>query len=204
MKTKRKICIGCGFIEVRCLCQFIKKVRNKTKIIILQHPSEIKHAIGTLQILRKSLDKITVYEGEKFDDNKELIELSQNEKETTALVFPKTEEDHLNTISITQFKNIILIDGSWRKARKILFMNPWLNQLPKISLVDSKTSQYKIRKSSQKNSLSTLEAVVECLNQIEPNLDTHSLMKTFNAMIDFQIEKMGAEKYQTNYKKGDE
>ena len=74
-----------------------------------------------------------------------------------------------------------------------------LQLLETCKLTEINTTEYKIRKAPTPDSLSTLEATVEALNLIEPQLDTSHAIKSFHKMIDLQIQKMGREVYLNNY-----
>ncbi|MBY0415032.1 MAG: DTW domain-containing protein [Bdellovibrionales bacterium] len=95
--------------------------------------------------------------------------------------------------------HLIVIDGTWRKAKKIFLSSKNLQPLPALSLAPTEESDYRIRKAPSENALSTLEASVMALNILEPKLDTTSATLAFKKMIDHQIEKMGRVLYQTNY-----
>jgi hypothetical protein len=86
--------------------------------------------------------------------------------------------------------NIILLDGTWRKAYKILQLNPWLLNLPSLHLTFEGKSQYTIRKSSRPDSLSTLEAAAYSLQALEPELDIAPIFKVFNAMVQQRLDAM--------------
>jgi DTW domain-containing protein YfiP len=86
--------------------------------------------------------------------------------------------------------NIILLDGTWRKAYKILQLNPWLLDLPSLHLSFEGKSQYTIRKSSRPDSLSTLEAAAYSLQALEPELDITPILKVFNAMVQQRLDAM--------------
>jgi DTW domain-containing protein YfiP len=62
---------------------------------------------------------------------------------------------------------LVVLDGTWRKSRKMLYLNPLLQQLPRLSLHNVPASRYRIRKAHQPNQLSTLEATCAALAQIE-------------------------------------
>lgn len=77
-----------------------------------------------------------------------------------------------------------MIDGTWRKARKICYLNPWLQQLPTIALPDNFTSQYQIRKAEQPGQYSTLEATCLALGQLEQSIDRYQpLLKSFEKLM---------------------
>ena len=57
-REARLFCYRCLKPKVACICAFIKTVGNQTGIIILQHPRERAHAIGTARIARLGLKKV--------------------------------------------------------------------------------------------------------------------------------------------------
>jgi DTW domain-containing protein YfiP len=73
--------------------------------------------------------------------------------------------------------------------------------LPRITFQENASSKYRIRSTSKKNAVSTLEAANLALKLIEPTLKTNALNNLFEKMIDFQIEKMGQDIFQKNYGK---
>ncbi len=62
---------------------------------------------------------------------------------------------------------LVLIDATWRKARKMLALNPLLQALPRWSLQALPPSRYAIRKAQRPEQRSTLEAACLGLGQIE-------------------------------------
>ncbi|MDO9182695.1 MAG: tRNA-uridine aminocarboxypropyltransferase [Bacteriovorax sp.] len=202
--NKRANCPHCEYILARCLCHTLKSINNKTTIIVLQHPSETKHALNTVQLMKKSFQNIVIFTGEDFSEHTVLNKLLLDHQKEIALVFPTTTSTTL-TNQNKQISHLIFIDGTWKKARKIFLLSKNLHQLQTYSLTPDKPGQYLIRSSSIDNSLSTLEACLLSLSLVEKDLDTKSLTNSFNKMIEFQIEKMGEEKFNKNYlKKGND
>ncbi len=201
MTNKRLTCTGCDFILSRCMCETLLPIHNQTELIILQHPSEKKHALNTVRLMIKSFKKISVFLGEHFNESNELKNILASNN--VALIFPSNQSLSLNneTARNTKITHLILIDGPWKKAKKIYYGSSILHSLPCYRLNPSEKTKYKIRSSKFEDSLSTLEASIEALKIIEPSLDTNSLEKSFLKMIDDQIKKMGAEIIEKNYSK---
>jgi hypothetical protein len=65
----------------------------------------------------------------------------------------------------TNFKGIVVIDGSWKQAKAMWWRNPWLLKLTRITLNPSHKS---LRGQAKKEGLATIEAValaLECLGE---------------------------------------
>ena len=61
----------------------------------------------------------------------------------------------------------MVLDGTWRKSRKMLHQNPLLQQLPRLALKDLPASHYHVRQAHRPHQRSTLEATCAALAQIE-------------------------------------
>jgi DTW domain-containing protein YfiP len=83
---------------------------------------------------------------------------------------------------------LVVIDGTWRKSRKMLYANPLLQSLPHLPLRDAPASQYLIRKANGAHQLSTLEATCYALMQLEKNNAGYApLLEAFNGFVAQQL-----------------
>jgi len=62
---------------------------------------------------------------------------------------------------------LVVLDGTWRKSRKMLYLNTALQALPRLPLTKMPASHYLIRKAHAPDQLSTLEATCYALGQLE-------------------------------------
>jgi len=62
---------------------------------------------------------------------------------------------------------LLVLDGTWPQARKLLRLNPALGQLPRIGLRPRRPGNYRIRREPAAHCLSTVEAVAEVLSHLE-------------------------------------
>lgn len=201
-KESRSFCPQCEFLKSRCLCDTLTTINNKIHIIILQHKSETKHALNTARILVKGLQNVSLLIGEDFSQTEELNQILKNPDNHCGLIFPADKAVVLNADSrndLSKLTHLILIDGTWRKAKKIFLMSKNLQSLLALRLVPEVQSHYRIRKSPNVDGLSTLEAAVTALGILEPELNCESLNLSFKKMIDWQIEQMGEDVYKKNY-----
>lgn len=194
--SKRARCEQCNKALVACYCASLSHIDNALSVVILQHPSEVKHARGTAKIVELSLSNIEVFVGEDFTTNEPLNERLNHKK--SLLLYPtddamtpeqlvkQVQQD--NDFSLADYQ-LVVIDGSWKKAYKIFSLNPILATLPKIGIDVVDQSNYRIRKSSRADSLSTLEAIHTLLSAVEGN-KFDGLLTSFNTMIEFQLQSM--------------
>lgn len=171
-------------------------------IIILQHPRESRHPLNTARILELGIGNCEVWVGEDFSAHSQLLKTLA--EKNCYLLFPganaRTSRDVLRTETP---EVLIILDGTWRKAKKIYYLNPLLQQLPSIELTDLSLSDYRIRKAPGAGALSTVEAAVTLLRQASRDSKAHQqLLDTFSLMIDQQINAMGQEVFRKNYQQG--
>lgn len=195
----RPLCLRCTRPLEHCLCALIPNLPSLSRVLILQHPSEVKHALNTARLAALGLENAELLVGEVFES---LPALLQRPGYQSCLLFPGESAQPVAQFAEqhgTMPLQLVVPDGSWRKARKILHVNPLLAALPRVLLPDGLQSRYRLRKAPMPGALSTIEAIVEALNRIEAPASFDPLLKPFEALIEGQITAMGAQTYQRNH-----
>lgn len=192
-------CPHCLRPQTHCLCELIPQLESRTRVLLLQHPSEVNHALNTARLAALGLTNAELRVGEVFDD---LAALLNPPGYRARLLFPGDDAQLIQT-QMPQDENLPLLlvvpDGTWRKARKLLHLNPLLAQLPRVTLPEGAVSRYRLRKAPGPGALSTLEAIVQALEILEAPTSFAPLLRPFEALIEGQIEAMGADTYQRNH-----
>lgn len=192
-------CSHCTRPLERCLCALIPRLPSRSRILILQHPSEVKHALNTARLAALGLCNAELLVGEVFE---ELSVLLQQPGYQACLLFPGDAALPAAHFAQTQAGLPLLLvvpDGTWRKARKLLHLNPILAALPRLVLPQGLQSRYRLRKAPMPGALSTIEAIVSVLNIVEAPACFDELLRPFEALIAGQIEAMGEQTYQRNH-----
>lgn len=195
----RPQCPRCTRPTERCLCALIPCLASRTRVLILQHPSEVRHALNTARLAALGLSNAQLLVGEVFAS---LAALLQQPGYRACLLFPGEQAQPLMQFAEQHNELPLLLvvpDGTWRKARKILHLNPLLAALPRVVLPQGLQSRYRLRKAPMPGALSTIEAIVAALNSVEPSACFDALLKPFEALIEGQIEAMGEQTYQRNH-----
>ncbi len=198
----REICNQCLRPLNVCLCEHLVKLQAPCDVLILQHPSEQKQPLATVPILQLCLWPIKILVGEKFS-NHEAVKALLKKPSCCRVIFPgdnsQTWKVGETADNAEEVDTLIILDGTWRKAKKIWHLNPWLKLISCVTLSDVPKSQYQIRSSSIEGGVSTLEAVVFACNYLSGSDEFDLLNKPFKAMIDMQIKKMGPEIFKAHY-----
>lgn len=173
--AKRARCAVCLRATASCICRWIAPVAHAVEVLILQHPLEVHNAKGSARLLHLSLPNSQLLTGEQFAPATLAERLAGKHN---VLLYPDTPGDRSLGIvppppldpaillDPAQLR-LVVLDGTWRKSRKMLYQNPLLQQLPRLPLRDMPPSHYLIRKAHAPDQLSTLEATCYALMQLE-------------------------------------
>ena len=197
----RNSCSRCLRPEGHCLCPLIPSLDSRTRVLLLQHPSEVNHALNTARLAALGLRNAQLHVGEVFDDLQALLNQPGYQ---ARLLFPGEQAQPLTAYSAQADSVPLLLvvpDGTWRKARKLLYVNPGLAALPRVTLAEALPSRYRLRKAPGPGALSTVEAVVQALDVLEAPATFEALLRPFEALIEGQIAAMGAQTYERNHSK---
>lgn len=165
-----------------CFCDRITNLPTRTRILILQHPRERNVGIGTARIAHLALPDSRLRVGLDFAADPEVRAiLGQPE---TYVLFPGSDALPAEQLPRDRAINLVVIDGTWSQARKLLRLNPALLRLPRVGFHPRKPSGYMIRKEPAAFCVSTIEALAEVLGVIEPDGSRFErLLDPFHAMV---------------------
>lgn len=191
---KRVICQTCARPVRNCICALVAPIANSVEVLILQHPDESINAKNTAGLLHLSLINSQLHIGESFAAT-ELHSWLYADQKQPLLLYPDIPEYKSLGIdppepALTpgQFTpdqlRLVVIDATWRKSRKMVYLNRILQSLPRMTLAETPASIYKIRKAHSENQLSTLEASCYALQQLEqPKCDYAPLLVAMSQFV---------------------
>lgn len=189
-------CSRCHRPQSHCLCPLIPSLDSRTRVLLLQHPSEVNHALNTARLAALGLNNAELIVGEVFEDLPRLLDQPGYQ---ARLLFPGDEAQPLQAYPSDEPILLVVPDGTWRKARKLLHLNPLLAALPRVTLADGGVSRYRLRKAPGPGALSTVEAIVQALQTLEAPTSFEPLLRPFEALIEGQIAAMGEEMFGRNH-----
>ena len=198
----RAKCMTCWRPQTFCVCEHLRPIELKTKIIILIHPMEAKkERLGTGRITKASLKNSEIIMGVDFTDDKKVNELINDPYYTPMVLYPG--EDALNITNakideVQQFRKkpplIFVIDGTWPCAKKMMTLSKNINSLPRISFETNRMSEFLIKHQPHKLALSTIESVHVLIKdlgdkeieKLDGNED--AMITTFKALVQKQLD----------------
>jgi DTW domain-containing protein YfiP len=155
---------------------------------LLQHPRERRTAIGTARMAHLGLAGSTLRIGLDFADDEVVREFLAHETPSYVL-FPGPGARDVGTLSRDEAIGLVVLDGTWWQAKKLITLNPRLAALPRLAFSPRRPSDYRIRRQPADFCVSTIEALAETLRALEPGDPERfgSLLAPFRAMVDGQL-----------------
>ena len=171
LASKRARCVVCLRAQSACICRWIRPVAAEASLLVLQHPLEVGNAKNSARLLHLCVTGSALAVGEAFEPAA-LAALLHADGRTPVLLYPDTADAALPAPPPfvpmpAQALRLVVLDATWRKSRKMLYLNPLLQRLPRLALQDVAPSGYRIRKAHAPHQLSSLEAAALALAQLE-------------------------------------
>jgi DTW domain-containing protein YfiP len=156
-------------------------------VIVLQHPRERDVGIGTARIARLCLPGATLRVGIDFSDDP--VVQAALASGQTHVIYPGPAARDIESVAPGQPMTLILVDGTWGQAQRLLKANPALMRLPQLRFTPPKESAYNpIRREPASHCMATIEALAHVLGHLEGDRERfQTLLRPFYAMVDMQI-----------------
>lgn len=202
--NRRQRCAACLRPQSACICAWVAPVAHEVEVLILQHPLEADNPKGSARLLHLCLPHSRLLVGEVFSDQTLFGAPSGSAKAAgnprqSLLLYPDMPQDRALGIAAPPALpsdalreparlRLVVLDGTWRKSRKMLHLNPVLQKLPRLSLQGLPPSRYRLRKAHQPDQLSTLEATCAALAQLEGDAEKFQpLLTAFDGFVAQQL-----------------
>ena len=184
----RAVCERCRRPASVCYCRHISPVETASRIVVLQHPRERDVAIGTARMATLCLPNAELHVGLRWQGSAALASATSDPTRPAVLLYPGDGAIDIARNPPPGPVTLVVVDGTWWQARKVIRENPTLAALPRYSFTPPAPSEYRIRKEPSETCVSTIEALVHVLGVIEGDTERlEQLLVPFRAMIETQI-----------------
>lgn len=177
----REMCYRCFWPKGLCWCPSLEPIETRASFVFLMHPKEFKQEkAGTGRLTHLCLPNSTLHVGMGFDADEDVQVRLSDPRYHAALLYPGPSAANLSDLagpngqpgtfleSLGSRKlRIVILDGTWSGARKMLRMSPTLQRLPRVMFRSPGRSRFLIKQQPQDGCLSTLEATHEILCLLE-------------------------------------
>jgi DTW domain-containing protein len=185
-------CDTCHRPKVACVCDRIVTYETRRRVLILQHPQEQDAVLGSAQILVASLPKAKIVVGLSWKNFAHALGEESADVHRWAVLFPDKEAQGPQvasrggvTLEPGALDGIVVLDGTWSKAKTLWWRNPWLTKMNRMTLRPGQPSIYgKLRAEPRREYVSTLESVAAALTMCgEPKEVEAGLSRVFRTMV---------------------
>ncbi|WP_040675530.1 tRNA-uridine aminocarboxypropyltransferase [Nitrobacter sp. Nb-311A] len=197
-------CRRCHKLAMFCICDSIEPIKNRTSLLLLQHPQEQDNALGTARLtalhfqdavlkiglswpsLSRALGRpvhdpsrwAVLYLGSvrvgRFNTDRAIVAIDRN---------GQMEIDQRGALA--DIEGVVVLDGTWSQAKALWWRNPWMLKCQRVVLGARWTSRYgQLRKEPRRDGLATIEAAAIMLAGLEgrPDIET-TLLASFERML---------------------
>lgn len=199
-------CQSCRLAQSHCICEFIpneatlKAVSNKESklsagFLLLMYDTEVLKPSNTGKIIADLVNDTYAFLWSRTVPNPELLVVLSDPQWQPFVVFPSQYAEQgrkviQDKVVCEQGKRplFIMLDGSWREAKKMFRKSPYLSNFPMVSFDAQLTSRYQIRIASGDNQLATAEVAARVLAMAGEHNKAHLLDLWFD-VFSYQYQK---------------
>lgn len=181
-------CQRCLVAENFCICDYRKSSNTAVGFALIMSDGEVLKPSNTGRLIADVIPDTFAFLWKRTEPDENLIRLLNDEQWQPIIVFPKEyaeaeqvvfdneTPDFLNDTSheLNEKKPLfILLDASWREARRMFRKSPYLHRLPMLSFAaddpsnESIQSRYQLREASKNSHLATAEVAARALRIID-------------------------------------
>jgi DTW domain-containing protein YfiP len=157
---------------------------TRTRVVVLQHPRERDVPVNTARIASLCLPDAEVHVGLQLPE----AVLRADPLRPAALLYPGPGAVDVERAPPPGGITLVVVDGTWSQARKLVKLNPALAALPRYAFRPRSPSEYRIRREPNEDYVSTLEALIHVLGVLEGDRERFlPMLRPFRAMVEGQI-----------------
>jgi DTW domain-containing protein YfiP len=184
----RPRCPRCRKAATMCYCALVPRLETATRVVILQHTRERDVAIGTARMASLALPQAELHVGVRWDERPAVVQALTDPARPAILLYPGPGAIDILTAPPTGPVTLVVVDGTWSQARRVVRDNPILQALPRYGFAAPEPSRYRIRREPDAAYCSTIEALMHVLGALEGDPPRfRALLTPFEAMIDAQL-----------------
>lgn len=165
-------CTRCLLQHEICVCALLPRIETRTEFVLIRHVTELLLTSNTGRFAALSLPNSRLLSyggGPEFD-------VAPLREPGTALLYCSGPPRSLPFVP----RRLIVLDGSFRQARRMYKRVPELRDLPELTLPAPRITPTRLRTPTLEGGMSTIEAVAAALAQLEgpqlaqPLLELHA------------------------------
>lgn len=177
-------CDHCLLPQPDCICFAKPTPCAKSAFLFLMYTGECFKPTNTGRLIADvALDNHAIV-WDRTQPDPALLDLLQNPRYQPIVIFPTQYAAPTRCISRVpdhgKIPLFILLDGTWREAKKMFSKSPYLDQFPVLGIQPSQASSYQLREAAHLHQLCTAEVVIEVLKVADDHVAANALAEYFH------------------------
>ncbi|ANF59060.1 tRNA-uridine aminocarboxypropyltransferase [Halotalea alkalilenta] len=162
-------CEGCRLPQLNCLCPYKVKVEARARFWLITHALERHKPTNTGRLIADCLASTEVFGWSRTEPDPLLLERLADPRFMPFLVFPDDQPDYADRVVAYRAPDderipvFVILDGTWRQARRMFRQSPYLARLPIVALRTDRLTRYRLRTPASAQHLCTAEVAAELL-----------------------------------------
>ena len=180
-------CADCMMYRAMCICALEPRLVTRSRLVLLVHYREARKPTNTGRLAARCLvgSRVAIV----GDRDRPLPVPLVSPDETAVLLYPG--DDAVPLAATTVPLTVIVPDGNWRQAAKMGRRIPGLDHLPRVTLVDPRPTEYKLRAEPRAGGLATIEAIARAWGILEGDAIETALLEIFRVMVARTLQLRG-------------
>lgn len=178
-------CPRCYLPTSLCLCAEVPQVPTRTELLVIRHNKEKEKSTNTARIAALALPRCQLLTygapGQPFDP-------AVIEGPDTWLLFPGNAPPAPDA---PPPRRLVVLDGSWGQARRMVQRVPQLRRLPSLTLPPPAPNTRRLRRPPHPEGMSTIEAMAGAVALLEGEEVARPLYALHELMIDRVLASRG-------------
>lgn len=188
-------CATCRIDQRFCICAHRISLNSECGFLILYYDDEVLKPSNTGRLIADLIPETHAFIWQRTQVEPGVLAVLEDPQWQPFVLFPEAYCDEgremVSSVSaLNQDKKplFVLLDGSWREARKMFRNSPYLDQLPVLSFSPERLSDYFVRKAAKSFQLATAEVAALALECAGEALNGQKLAAWFD-VFSFQYQQ---------------
>jgi DTW domain-containing protein YfiP len=182
-------CPRCWIQRAWCLCDLIPEIQTAIEVVIVRHRIEFWRTSGTGRIAALALGRCRIIQ---LDDDFDAVNAELEKLGGAWLLYPDGSTSPAPGSGTSAGPSrLIVLDGSWRQARRMLKRLPALWLLPRLSLPDKPDPPLRLRTGRSSRERSTLESIADAMRLFGGDEAAQALFRVHELFVERSLRMRG-------------
>lgn len=186
--SKAVRCARCLLPETGCICSARPQIHSRSAFCFLLYQGEACKPSNTGRLIADVVADNHAFRWHRTEPAPDLLALLQNPRYVPIIVFPHEYAEpersirtpsELPAVQNGKIPLFVMLDGTWREAKKMFRSSPYLSTLPVLGIQPEQASTYLMRDAAHRHQLCTVEVAIEVLRLAEEGAVAEALADYF-------------------------